>query len=78
MSNAQKIQMVKYALEGALYNKNEVREWFGDEPISGGDVYQISKNYTENVTENNKEGNDDGQAGQTDPADAVPEGNESA
>lgn len=76
MSNTQKIQMVKYALEGALYNKNEVREWFGDEPIPGGDVYQISKNYTEDVTENSKEGNDDGQAGQTDPADAVPQGNE--
>lgn len=78
MSNGQKIQMVKYALEGALYNKNEVREWFGDEPIPGGDVYQISKNYTENVTENNKEENNEGQqADPTDPADAVPEGDES-
>lgn len=78
MSNTQKIQMVKYALEGALYNKNEVREWFGDEPIPGGDVYQISKNYTEDVTENNKEENNEGQqADPTDPANAVPQGDES-
>ena len=77
MSNAQKIQMVKYSLEGALYNKNEVREWFGDEPIPGGDVYQISKNYTESVTENT-EVTGDGQADPTDPADAVPQGDESA
>ena len=44
--------MVKLALDGALYNRNEIRKWFGDEPIPGGDVYQYSKNFTEQTDQN--------------------------
>ena len=52
MSAQQKINMVKFALDGALYNRNEIREWFGDSPIPGGDVYQYSKNFTEDTNQN--------------------------
>ena len=55
MNSSQKIQMVKLALDGALYNRNEIRAWFGDSPIPGGDTYQYSKNFTEN-TGGNKSG----------------------
>lgn len=74
MSPQQRIGMVKLALEGALYNRNEIREWFGDSPIPGGDVYQYSKNFTEQT-----EVNDDGQqANQTDSPDAVSKDSESS
>ena len=52
MSHNQRISMVKLALDGALYNRNEIRKWFGDEPIPGGDVYQYSKNFTEQTDQN--------------------------
>ena len=52
MSPNNKIAMVKLALDGALYNRNEIRQWFGDTPIEGGDIYQYSKNFTENTTGN--------------------------
>jgi hypothetical protein len=79
MSAGQKAGMVKLALDGALYNRNEIREWFGDTPIEGGDVYQYSKNFTENTNQNKdkKEGNDgsNSESGDktnpTDAADAV-------
>lgn len=45
MSPALKVQMVKLALDGRLYNPNEIRGWFGDAPIPGGDQYQMSKNF---------------------------------
>lgn len=77
MSNQQKISMVKLSLDGALYNRNEIREWFGDTPIPGGDIYQYSKNFTEETDQNpnqQKEGkNATGttETGQTDTADDV-------
>lgn len=55
MSPQQRIAMVKLALDGALYNRNEIREWFGDAPIPGGDVYQYSKNFTEETKTGNQE-----------------------
>ena len=63
MSSAQKIQMVKLALDGALYNRNDIRAWFGDSPIPGGDTYQYSKNFTENT---NTGGNESGTSDETD------------
>lgn len=75
MSPQQRIQMVKLALDGALYNRNEIREWFGDSPIPGGDVYQYSKNFTEDTPTNDKE-EDNGQASETDTPDAVPDAEE--
>ena len=60
MSASQRINMVKLALDGAVYNRNEIRGWFGDAPIPGGDTYQYSKNFTEE-TSSNKGGNSDGQ-----------------
>ena len=63
MSPQQKINMVKLSLDGALYNRNEIRQWFGDSPIPGGDVYQYSKNFTEDLDQNpnnpKKEGDGD-------------------
>lgn len=81
MSPQQRIQMVKYGLEGALYNRNEMRSWFGDAPVPGGDSYQYSKNFTEDVSNNpNKKDTEDNDAGQqtdkTDSPDAVPQGSE--
>lgn len=77
MSNQQKIGMVKLSLDGALYNRNEIREWFGDAPIPGGDVYQYSKNFTEDTGQNQdkKEGEDakGTEASETDTPDAVPQ-----
>lgn len=75
MSAQQKIAMVKLALDGALYNRNEIRQWFGDGPIPGGDVYQYSKNFSEtgeNANNTETEVND-GEAGKTDSSDAVPQ-----
>jgi HK97 family phage portal protein len=80
MSAQQKIAMVKLALDGALYNRNEIRQWFGDGPIPGGDVYQYSKNFTETGDDPNNTTNtedEDGEAGTTDAPDAVPQGTES-
>lgn len=75
MSPQQRISMVKLALDGALYNRNEIRKWFGDEPIPGGDVYQYSKNFTEETDQNmdqQKEGeNAAGETSPTDTADSV-------
>ena len=77
MSPQQKIQMVKLSLDGSLYNRNEIRQWFGDSPIPGGDSYQMSKNFTETTnTENPKKEGEDGEADQTDTPDAVPQGEE--
>ena len=78
MSPQQRISMVKLSLDGALYNRNEIRAWFGDSPIPGGDVYQYSKNFTEESSSNKnvEKEEDNGQAGQTDPSSTVPEGNE--
>lgn len=82
MSPQQRINMVKLSLDGALYNRNEIRGWFGDAPIPGGDTYQYSKNFTEDVSNNpNKTTateDEDGKANKTDPASAVPEGSEEA
>jgi HK97 family phage portal protein len=76
MSPQQRIQMVKLALDGALYNRNEMRGWFGDAPIPGGDTYQYSKNFTEDVSNNpnkeNMEGNNEEQTSETDSATGVP------
>lgn len=74
MSATQKINMVKYSLEGGLYNRNEVRQWFGDAPIPGGDVYQISKNYTEETSTNQDKGDKDatGKTDKTDTTSAIP------
>lgn len=80
MSAQQKISMVKLALDGALYNRNEIRQWFGDGPIPGGDVYQYSKNFTETGDDPNNTTiteDKDGEAGTTDAPDAVPQGSES-
>lgn len=74
MSPQQRISMVKLALDGALYNRNEIRRWFGDEPIPGGDTYQYSKNFTEQTDQNpdQQEGkNATGETNPTDSADAV-------
>lgn len=74
MSNQQKISMVKLALDGALYSRNEIREWFGDAPIPGGDTYQFSKNFTadsEDNPENLPKEETDGKAVETDSPDAV-------
>ena len=72
MSPQQKIAMVKLSLEGALYNRNEIREWFGDSPIPGGDVYQYSKNFTEETkTGNQDKEKTNGQAAKTDAPDEL-------
>ena len=75
MSPQQRISMVKLALDGALYNRNEIRKWFGDEPIPGGDVYQYSKNFTEQTDQNldQQEGKDatGNETNPTDSSDAV-------
>lgn len=55
MSATEKIQMVKLALDGALYSRNEIRQWFGDAPIKNGDTYQYSKNFTEDTPTNTGE-----------------------
>ena len=55
MSATQKISMVKLALDGALYTRNEIRQWFGDSPVEGGDTYQYSKNFTEDTGANQEE-----------------------
>ena len=52
MSPQQKVAMVKLSIDGALYNRNEIRGWFGDAPIPGGDTYQFSKNFTEGTNQN--------------------------
>lgn len=70
MSASQKISMVKLALDGALYTRNEIRQWFGDSPVEGGDTYQYSKNFTEN-TEQGNQGDKNGETGTTDSTDAV-------
>lgn len=64
MNAQQRISMVKLALDGALYTRNEIRQWFGDAPIPGGDVFQYSKNFTEN-TNQNEEGGESGGEGAT-------------
>lgn len=70
MSASQKISMVKLALDGALYTRNEIRQWFGDSPVEGGDTYQYSKNFTEN-TEQGNQGDKNGETGTTDSTDAI-------
>lgn len=70
MSASQKISMVKLALDGALYTRNEIRQWFGDSPVEGGDTYQYSKNFTEQGGMNSN-----GQDDSTDSSNAVSEGN---
>lgn len=79
MSPQQRINMVKLSLDGALYNRNEIRGWFGDAPIPGGDTYQYSKNFTEDVNSNKNTTTEDkdGKADKTDAPNAVPEGSES-
>lgn len=73
MSPQQKIGMVKLSLDGALYNRNEIREWFGDAPIPGGDVYQYSKNFTEETkTGNQEKDKNDGKTTEIDASDGVP------
>ncbi len=72
MSSQQKISMVKYSLEGGLYNRNEIRQWFGDTPIPGGDVYQYSKNYTEETNSNEEEDEDANNTGEADKIDTAP------
>lgn len=84
MNAAQRISMVKLALDGALYTRNEIRQWFGDAPIPGGDTFQYSKNFTENTSQNDEvaqseeeeggEEEDEQQtsAGETDSADEIP------
>ena len=62
--------MVKLALDGALYTRNEIRQWFGDSPVEGGDTYQYSKNFTEQGGMNSN-----GQDDSTDSSNAVSEGN---
>lgn len=78
MSANQRISMVKLSLEGGLYNKNEVRYWFGDGPIPGGDTYQMSKNFTEETSTNTNTGKeeDDGQTDKTDSPDGIQESQE--
>ena len=74
MSASQKISMVKLALDGALYTRNEIRQWFGDSPVEGGDTYQYSKNFTENTDQGNQKGGTSG--GETDSSNtpnAIPE-----
>lgn len=74
MSASQKISMVKLALDGALYTRNEIRQWFGDSPVEGGDTYQYSKNFTENTDQGNQKGGTNG--GETDSSNtpnAIPE-----
>lgn len=79
MSPQQKIAMVKLSLEGALYNRNEIREWFGDAPIPGGDVYQYSKNFTEETKTGNQDKEEtDGQAVKTDAPNELSPGEETA
>lgn len=68
----QRIAMVKLALDGALYTRNEIRQWFGDSPVEGGDTFQYSKNFTENIAQGGQDGKD-GQTTETDPAPANPE-----
>lgn len=70
----QRIAMVKLALDGALYTRNEIRQWFGDGPVEGGDTFQYSKNFTENTTQGGQDGKD-GQTTETDPtpADSEPD-----
>lgn len=70
MSPQQRISMVKLALDGALYNRNEIRKWFGDEPIPGGDVYQYSKNFTEQTDQNLNQQEGQDAAGETNPTDS--------
>lgn len=67
MNATQKIAMTKLALDGALYNRNEIRQWFGDTPIPGGDVYQYSKNFTET----SEKGDGSGETNQIDSPDGV-------
>lgn len=72
MSPQQRIAMVKLALDGALYNRNEIREWFGDAPIPGGDVYQYSKNFTEETKTGNQEKEEtDGKTTETNASDEL-------
>ena len=68
LNPAQKISMVKLALDGSLYMRNEIRQWFGDAPIPGGDTFQYSKNFTETTAPNTitqKQGGNDGQQSNT-------------
>lgn len=65
----QRIAMVKLSLDGALYTRNEIRQWFGDSPVEGGDTFQYSKNFTENTTQGGQNA-EDGQTAKTDPAPA--------
>lgn len=65
MSAQQRISMVKLSLDGALYTRNEIRRWFGDAPIKGGDTFQYSKNFTENTAPNGQEGGENATSGQT-------------
>lgn len=82
MSPQQRIGMVKLSLDGALYNRNEIRSWFGDSPIPGGDTYQYSKNFTENTSNNSDKTTEteveDGKTGTTDPASPVQDGTQKA
>jgi HK97 family phage portal protein len=72
MSPQQRIQMVKLALDGALYTRNEIRQWFGDAPIPGGDSYQFSKNFAETNPETPKsKEEEDNNEQQTDPTDTT-------
>lgn len=82
MSPQQRISMVKLALDGALYTRNEIRAWFGDGPVEGGDTFQYSKNFTEDTQQGGQGGNDgqgqgedgaDDQAPATDPSAPVQE-----
>ena len=77
MNASQRINMVKLALDGALYSRNEIRQWFGDAPIPGGDTFQYSKNFTENSSSNGEKEGENApsgeQTGTTNPANAVQE-----
>lgn len=81
MSPQQRIQMVKLSLEGSLYSRNEIRGWFGDAPIPGGDTYQFSKNFSEKTETNNEGGQDQDDGQQADSSyssGSVPNGEENA
>lgn len=71
MSPQQKISMVKLSLDGALYNRNEIRRWFGDEPIPGGDTYQYSKNFTEQTNQNLAQEGENATGTETSPTDST-------
>lgn len=76
LSPQQKISMVKLALDGALYTRNEIRQWFGDGPVEGGDTFQYSKNFTEN-TQSGDQGGTSGETAETNSTSSIQKSEES-